>query len=139
MEDQEILLDTVYIQALLDKRDQFHDQALKISLQIPSASEIWVTEAVLTEVANALGRTHRSQVIQLIKGWYDDNDVRIVNIDKILFQTALTFYEARPDKSWGLTDCISFVVMREQNITLAVTADIHFVQAGFRALMQEDE
>jgi predicted nucleic acid-binding protein len=43
----------------------------------------------------------------------------------------------RPDKTWGFTDCISFVVMREEGLTDAVTADVHFVQAGFRALLRE--
>ena len=42
------------------------------------------------------------------------------------------------DKSWTLVDCISFVVMQERGITEALTADRHFVQAGFRALLLED-
>lgn len=33
------------------------------------------------------------------------------------------------------TDCISFVVMREKNLIDALTADRHFIQAGFRALL----
>ncbi len=38
-------------------------------------------------------------------------------------------------KEWGLTDCISFVVMQKRSITEALTADDHFRQAGFRALL----
>ena len=41
-------------------------------------------------------------------------------------------------KEWGLTDCISFVVMRERNLTEALSADAHFEQAGFRALLREN-
>lgn len=48
---------------------------------------------------------------------------------------ALTLYQSRSDKTWGLTDCISFVVMQQHNLTDALTADRHFIQAGFRALM----
>jgi uncharacterized protein len=48
---------------------------------------------------------------------------------------ALMLYQSRTDKAWGLTDCISFVVMQQNNLTDAVTGDRHFVQAGFRALM----
>ena len=48
---------------------------------------------------------------------------------------ALALYQFRPDKTWGLTDCISFVVMQQQNLTDAVTGNRHFVQAGFHALM----
>ncbi|MCP4699009.1 MAG: type II toxin-antitoxin system VapC family toxin [Gammaproteobacteria bacterium] len=63
--------------------------------------------------------------------------MRVVSVDTVLFHKALTLYRERGDKDWGLTDCISFVVMREQELTEAMTTDRHFVQAGFRALMRE--
>ena len=58
-------------------------------------------------------------------------------VNTILLRRALSDYEARPDKKWGLTDCISFAVMRDGNLNDALTADKHFIQAGFRALMLE--
>ncbi len=53
------------------------------------------------------------------------------------FQRALDRYEMRPDKDWSLTDCLSFLLMEERGIADALTADHHFEQAGFRALMRE--
>jgi len=44
-------------------------------------------------------------------------------------------FRQRTDKAWGLTDCISFVVMQERGISEALTADEHFEQAGFIALL----
>jgi len=44
----------------------------------------------------------------------------------------------REDKEWGLTDCISFIVMEDHGLTDALTTDEHFEQAGFRALLRED-
>ncbi|MEZ6110800.1 MAG: hypothetical protein R3C99_07290 [Pirellulaceae bacterium] len=41
------------------------------------------------------------------------------------------------DKAWSLADCLSFV-QKQEGLTDALTADHHFVQAGFRALMLED-
>jgi len=46
-------------------------------------------------------------------------------------------YKEREDKDWGLTDCISFVVMRRRRVTTAFTSDHHFEQAaGFVRLMK---
>jgi uncharacterized protein len=39
------------------------------------------------------------------------------------------------DKEWGLTDCVSFVVMQERKLTHALTTDRHFSQAGFADLL----
>ena len=55
-----------------------------------------------------------------------------------LFAAGLDLYRNRPDKAWSLTDCISFVVMRERSITEALAYDRHFEQAGFRALLREE-
>jgi hypothetical protein len=40
------------------------------------------------------------------------------------------------DKEWSLVDCISFAVMKQRKIKEALTADHHFVQAGFRAILK---
>ncbi len=49
----------------------------------------------------------------------------------------MELYRHRPDKEWGTTDCISFVVMQDYGLTEALTTDEHFKQAGFRALLIE--
>jgi predicted nucleic acid-binding protein len=46
-------------------------------------------------------------------------------------------FESRSDKEWGLTDYTSFVIMRQLGLSGALTADRHFPQAGFRALLLE--
>lgn len=62
--------------------------------------------------------------------------VKIIPADSHLCQRGVEFYEKRPDKEWSLTDCISFVVMQDEGITLALTGDKHFEQAGFTALLK---
>ncbi len=54
-----------------------------------------------------------------------------------LFRRGLKLYVERPDQTWSLTDCISFVVMEEHRIRDALTRDHHFEQAGFRAVFAE--
>ena len=50
---------------------------------------------------------------------------------------AWPFYEARPDKGYSLTDCISMQAMRREELTDVLTNDRHFEQEGFRALFRE--
>jgi predicted nucleic acid-binding protein len=54
-----------------------------------------------------------------------------------LFARGFELYRTRTDKDWGLTDCISFVVMEERGIREALAYDQHFIQAGFRALLRQ--
>ena len=54
-----------------------------------------------------------------------------------LYAQAFRLYQDRPDKEWGLIDCVSFVVMGARGITDALTSDEHFEQAGFKALLRK--
>ena len=59
----------------------------------------------------------------------------IVPASQDVFEQGVELFENRLDKDWSLTDCISFIVMRERGLTEALTGDHHFEQAGFRALL----
>jgi predicted nucleic acid-binding protein len=60
MTGERFLLDTVFIQALLNKRDPYYPQAIAFLPRIEAAREVWVTEAVLVEVGNALSAINRA-------------------------------------------------------------------------------
>jgi len=51
---------------------------------------------------------------------------------------AFELFRYRPDKEWGLVDCVSFIVMKDYELTEALTMDVHFKQAGFRALLLDE-
>ncbi len=53
-------------------------------------------------------------------------------------QAAIAWHQARPDKEWSLTDCISFVVMQGRGLSRALAYDHHFEQAGFEPLLRRD-
>ena len=57
--------------------------------------------------------------------------MELVHVDNDLFQKAFDLLELRPDKRYSLTDCVSFVVMRERGIATAFAFDRHFEQEGF--------
>jgi len=65
----------------------------------------------------------------------DAPSVEVVQIDNDLLRRALDFFAQHADKSWGLVDCASCLVMRDRGITEAFTSDIHFEQAGFARLL----
>ena len=60
---------------------------------------------------------------------------KMLVVHRILYER-IQLFRQRPDKQWSLTDCISFVVMRRESITEALTGDHHFEQAGFVVLFK---
>ncbi len=72
----------------------------------------------------------------LLEGMRASPRVQIVALDSRLFSRGLERMASRADKDWSLTDCISFIIMEEERIHEALTADQHFEQAGFIALLK---
>jgi uncharacterized protein len=130
-----VFLDTAFVLALLNRRDELHSAARHQLPLIRQAREVWTTEAVLVEIGNALARGNRQGAIQFIESCYSTPNIHVVSVDANLFVRACDLYAARPDKTWGLTDCISFVVMGDHGVTEALTSDEHFEQAGFTRLL----
>src|SRR5437868_972957 len=130
-----LLVDTVFVQALLNKRDQYHAKALETLPRFRQAVEVLITEAILIEIGDALSALDRQGAALWINACYRTTNIRVVPVDTPLFKRGVQFYGARSDQRWSLTDCISFVVMHDENVSDALTADKHFVQAGFRALL----
>ena len=93
---------------------------------------------ILLEIGDGyarLGRRHKG--MEILSRLVDEPGYAVVPISDALLSAARDLYGQRPDKEWGLTDCVSFTLMRERNITQAVTADQHFVQTGFLALLTD--
>jgi uncharacterized protein len=131
-----VFIDTSYILALVNTADEHHHRAATASHQIKSP--FLTTEAVLTEIGNTLSRARwRALGYATIQDLRDDPNIEIVSVDAALFGRALALYGERMDKEWGLTDCLSFVVMQERNLTQVLTTDRHFSQAGFANLLQD--
>lgn len=89
------------------------------------------TDAVLLEIGNALSRIARPEAVKIIEYFQTAPEVTIVSLTPSLFASALHLYTSYQDKTWGLIDCLSFVVMADQQISMALSFDRHFTQAGF--------
>ena len=130
-----VFADTYYYLALLNADDQDHARAVAWTADF--SGRIVTTDAVLTEVADGLSRgPGRAAAVGLIRALLADPAVMVVEADRALFERGLDLYEKRPDKGWSLTDCMSFVVMEDVKVEQALTADHHFEQAGFKALLK---
>ncbi len=130
-----VFADTFYFLALLNERDRAYALAADASRDFTGRQ---VTTAwVLTEVADAMSaRRNRAEFLGLLDDLRRNPRVTIVPPTQKLFDRGVEFYAERSDKDWSLTDCISFVVMRDMDITEALTGDRHFEQAGFKALLE---
>ncbi len=127
--------DTFYFLALLDSREQFHQRAAEASRN-PQLSFV-TTEWVLTEFGDAYCHPQdRADFVTLYRSLINHPRFKIIPSDRQLFQRGVELFEQRPDKEWSLTDCISFLVMRSEGVTEALTGDKHFAQAGFVALLK---
>lgn len=135
MSGRRLLLDTAFVQALFNRADQYHERAAMWLPHARAATELWITEAVLVEIGNALSATNRPAAVAFAREAYRTPNTRVVTVDTDLLGRALELYAARPDKKWGLTDCISFTVMTAHRLTEALTPDHHFEQAGFVPLL----
>lgn len=134
----EVFLDTAYAIALSSSGDLFHQQALDLANELGQVrAKLVTTRAIILEIGNALSKLrYRSAAIRLLNAIESDANVEIVPLSESLYEQAWRLFRERPDKEWGLTDCISFVVMQNHGITDALTTDQHFQQAGFHVLMQ---
>ena len=127
-------IDTSFIIGLINDKDQNYEKAQELA-PLYMRDYLVTTDAVLLEIGNALSKEFKFEAVEIFKILRNSNKTEVVEISPNLFEKGLELYEKYADKSWGLVDCISFVVMRERGITDALTCDKHFVQAGFRALM----
>jgi len=113
--DDELFLDTSFAVALASSADRFHESAVRLSYQIEALQcRMTTTRAVLLEIGNSLARTrHRSAAIELLESLHGDDLLTILPLSDPLYDDAFELFRARPDKQWGLVDCVSFVVMHE--------------------------
>ena len=110
-----IFVDTSFVIALINDKDQYFDQAQALSYKFDN-SPLVTTDAVLLEIGNALARDFRKEAIEVIKVLRSGKNTEVIEIDSRLFEKGFEIYEKYDDKEWGLVDCISFAVMWDRGI-----------------------
>lgn len=93
------------------------------------------TSYVLDEVVTFLNsRRQHSKAIRIGDNLQTASNIQLIHVDENLFRDGWDYFRQHADKGFSLTDCISFVVMKQLGVTAALTFDRHFAQAGFSKL-----
>ena len=127
-----IFVDTSAIIALLNRNDSFHDQAEKIILKLEKERVSLVITNYIRLETHALLLYRAGSIIALKfledKSWY------VEWVSEQDEHEALEVIKKYNDKSFSLTDAVSFVIMKRLNINGAFTFDRHFQQYGWSIL-----
>ena len=132
-----ILVDTGCLLALLDRKDSMHDRARAWAAF--DSDKLLVTEFVLLETVNFCSKSsRRAKAHVLVNHVLSSPGFEVIEATTELLRAGLVRHARHTDKEWSLTDCISFTVMEERQLTRALAHDHHFEQAGFEALLRRD-
>ena len=133
-----VFLDSAYAIALAAPEDECHNRASELAAEIKGNNvPVVTTDAVILEIGDALSKPkHRPAAGKLIRSILTDRLIEVVPLTPAILRRAFDLFRQRPDKGWGLTDCVSFIVMADRQIRRALTTDEHFEQAGFVAMLK---
>jgi uncharacterized protein len=137
MASRTVFLDTNGWLAILNASDTLHEAALELWKDlVEQGATFVVTDWIIAETGNGLARTPgRRQFSRAVEIFRSSTRSRLFFISPDYLERALSLYDRRGDKEWGLVDCASLVVMAELDISDAFTNDRHFRQAGLRPLL----
>ena len=131
-----LFVDAGYLIALEAADDQHHLAAqshwrkLRQTLP-PLITTSYVFDEVVTFFNN---RNRHEKAVELGGRLLQSPSIELVHVDESLFEEAWSFFQQYQDKAFSLTDCVSFVLMTQRQVTTALTFDKHFKQAGFLLL-----
>jgi predicted nucleic acid-binding protein len=134
----DVFVDASYVIALGIPADEAHAKAAEWADWLRrNPVGLVTTRPVLLEIGDMLAKYRfREAAVQVLETVEQDRRITVVPLSEALYAEALALFRSRNDKEWGLTDCVSFVVMQQRGLRDALTTDHHFEQAGFRALLR---
>ena len=110
-----VYMDTSYLVAILDPREQWHELAKSVSKSLGPV-RLATSEFVLIEVLNTfaekgpLFRAKTSDYIDLIRA---NANCRCSPLTSDHFYRSFNLYKQRADKNWSLVDCASMIDMQD--------------------------
>ncbi len=127
-----VFVDTGYLIALEDADYGNHAYAREHREGLGEMQSLTTTSYVVDEVMTFFNvRGRHAKAVELGTALLSSPSVRMIHVGEDLLARGLDLLRSRPDKRYSLTDCVSFIVMRERGIAAAFAFDKHFEQEGF--------
>ena len=121
--------------ALLNRRDQYHSNAVAIfNGLVQQNTQFLTTDYVIDETVTWLrykvNHPVAIQFLDLIESSRATGVLNLVAIDRFLFQEAERLFRQYDTARLSFTDCTSFAVCQQHNISEAFAFDQHFPMVG---------
>lgn len=129
-----MLLDTSGLLCLHNRAEPFYAHARTLY----RAARVRLTHSYVLAEFVALAharRLPRVAALTFVGDLVGNPDIETVWVDEVLHREAVALLLARQDKTYSLCDAVSFVLMRQQHLTEALTTDRHFEQEGLQRLL----
>ncbi len=129
-----VFADTSFYIALVSPKDENHQSSFEFDRRFEG--QYVTSEFVLIELGNWLADPrNRAVFLEIQRVLRSDPRTVILPATPEWVARGLSLYGERLDKHWSLIDCVSFEMMRDYGLTEALSADHHFTQAGYHALL----
>lgn len=129
-----IFIDTGAFLARYLSQDQYHQQAIRLWNKLETSQQsICTSNFVIDETITLLARkASYSFAAQKAKLIFSSNILEIIRVDAKLELQAVQLFEKYADQKVSFTDCVSFAIMRQNNIDEVLGFDKHFEYVGFK-------
>ncbi len=136
MTSKKAFIDSSGFFALLVQNDPYHNTAKAFLDKVKSEKiSLHTSDYVLDETYTLLKARKVPSQIKTLSNLIEHSKVLKVHwIDSDLFSTTEQYFLKHKDKAYSFTDCLSFTIMKNSTINLALTKDRHFIQAGFKVV-----
>lgn len=128
--------DSSYILALEIKNEDAHQQVLQNWVSLAKSTPFLVTTTyIFDEVVTFFNsRNLHYKAAEVGNRLLESPELELIDIHRELFNQGWQYFQKPKDKSYSITDCLSFIVMEKRKIVTALTLDKHLIQAGFKIL-----
>lgn len=131
-----VFVDTWAWYALSDTKDRDHESAQATNEALLDDDNTFVTTNFVVSEATTLIRYHLSHhaAVRFRRTLEELVDIELVELIRVSEEDELEagrIFERYADQDFSFVDCLSFAVMRAQEIQTAFTGDKHFATMGF--------